>query len=910
MSDGVDDRAAPDDRKPESTPTLRQPLPVAIRGLAPEGQSFAKARVLDELRERMFGRAAAPVRLRRYALAEQIGQGGMGVVMRARDEALGREVAIKLIARTARGGAGFERMLIDEARALAMLSHPNVVEIYDAGCFGVDELADAGASWAGTSGVFVVMELVRGVTLRAWARAQPRSVAEIVEAFGQAARGVAAAHAVGLVHRDIKPTNLMMGDDGRVRVLDFGLARALGTPSSAQDTWPHGSEPQRTDAVRLAEHTAPGMVVGTLGYLAPEVAAGGRADAQSDQYSFCVGLRELLLGARPVARADTQDLERSTVDATPPRAPGTARLPGRLGRILARGLDPDPARRFPNMDALARALASFDRPRWRPWVAATACTGAVAVAAWAGASRDPTCATAELPWSHEARAAAEREVRTTGIGYADEAWSRTAAALDRRRLELDAVASQACDTTLSVDARRRMSMCLDDTAVALDVVAGSLFDVDATRLARAVAVARDIPDPQRCLALGDEADAIGDREFEHVRELGRDLGRARVLRRLGTPELARPLAAAVEAAATASGYRRLAAKATWVTAGCEEDLGRLDLAVDGYTASYYLARELGDDALAAEAATDLAYLQTVALADHPAAKTWVGHAAAALARLPTDGAIDLRVSLAVTQGALAENLGQLAVAREHYTRAMALEPTPSARVLNDLSNVESVTGNDARARELLEAALAVVERTLGAEHPDAARILSNLGNLDAQQGDLAAAERRHRRALEIGEGAWGPDHRTIPALLSNLGYTHVEMGRYAVGIAELERALEIQRATLGDHHADVAKTMTHLGWAYRVAGQHQRAVELLRSAVGRREAALGADHPDVAFTVSHLIDAELAVGQVERARQRIDQLEQLTRRSPESARFFVESLVRQRAALLAALSQPSASRQP
>ena len=166
-----------------------------------------------EVLARLFGEAQESTRVGRYALLRRIGAGGMGVVYSAYDDELDRKVALKLVAAD-RLGAGTVARVRREAQALARLSHPNVVHVYEVG--------------EAEGHAFVAMEFVAGETLRAYQEAPDRSAQEILGAYAQAGRGLAAAHAAGLIHRDFKPENALLGDDGRVRVVDFGLARLFG----------------------------------------------------------------------------------------------------------------------------------------------------------------------------------------------------------------------------------------------------------------------------------------------------------------------------------------------------------------------------------------------------------------------------------------------------------------------------------------------------------------------------------------------------------------------------------------------------------------------------------------------------------------------------------------------------------
>jgi serine/threonine protein kinase len=251
----------------------------------------------------------------------------MGIVYAARDEELGREVAIKLLrAELARAD---DRRLAEEARALARLAHPNVVCVFDVGVHDGQR--------------FIAMEYVVGDNLRRWLGA-PRTLREVLRVFAGAGRGLHAAHGVGLVHRDFKPDNVLVGDDGRPRVLDFGLAH---TPSaSGGPVFAPGIDPLGTAL------SSAGEVIGTPAYMAPEQYLGEPADARSDQFSFAVALYHAVYGERPFAGDDPQALALAIVRGRPrPLSPRYA-VPPWLDQLLERALKVDAAQRFASMDQL------------------------------------------------------------------------------------------------------------------------------------------------------------------------------------------------------------------------------------------------------------------------------------------------------------------------------------------------------------------------------------------------------------------------------------------------------------------------------------------------------------------------------------------------------------------------------
>lgn len=294
----------------------------------------------------------------RYMLVERIGLGGMGVVWSAYDPELDRKLAIKLLRpRTDRGLGDLARTrLIREAQVMARINHPNVIKVHDVG--------------EHDGQVFLAMEFVQGKTLGRWVRATRRSWRAIVAMFVQAGRGLAAAHRVDLVHRDFKPANVLIGPDGRARVLDFGLARSV---ERSDDEVPQS----RSWSASRIQHFEPnplvtpltrtGSMLGTPAYMAPEQFEGGQFDARTDQFSFCVALWEALYQRRPFAGATIEELRQAVCGGKLVSPPSDSRVPGVIDRALRRGLSVDPAARWPSMDALLAELSrdpAVGRRRW------------------------------------------------------------------------------------------------------------------------------------------------------------------------------------------------------------------------------------------------------------------------------------------------------------------------------------------------------------------------------------------------------------------------------------------------------------------------------------------------------------------------------------------------------------------
>ncbi len=479
-----------------------------------------------------LARVDRSLRVGRYVVLEEIGRGGMGRVVRAYDPKLQREVALKEVRRETLGPSGARR-LVAEARAMAKLSHPNVVAVYD-----VEEVEDGE--------VVLVMEYVAGQTLGAWLR-EPRSWAEILRRFVPAGRGLAAAHAAGLLHRDFKPENVLVGADGRVRVTDFGLARELvPEPTNEPD------EPTREAPLANMGLTAPGAIVGTLPYLAPERLTGAPADAASDQFAYCVSLWEALFGERPFAGQSVGELA-FAMAAGSPRPPSSApRVPGWLLAAIVRGLASYPTERWPSMHALLDALAVDPAARRRRWLQAAAGVGALGLAI-AGVRT----------WSFaRAKHCNESAAREELVGAWDDTRRATAGPAAQR---IDDYASawaqmhvEACEATAvrgeqSTAVLELRMACLHRAKVELSAVSAVLAHAGA----RTDDVIAGLPPLGRCAdvdALQADVDPPAPEDAAAVEAIREHLARARASSRAGDHDTARVALAEADAALATVSY--------------------------------------------------------------------------------------------------------------------------------------------------------------------------------------------------------------------------------------------------------------------------------------------------------------------------------------------------------------------
>lgn len=441
----------------------------------------------------------------RYVILDQLGLGGMGVVYSAYDPDLDRKVALKLVRvgdtgslTSSQATQAAQEGLVREARAMARLSHPNVVSVYDVGVHGRD--------------VFVAMELVEGTTLRRWLRAEKRAVSEILDVFVQAGRGLDAAHQVGIVHRDFKPSNVLVGDDGLTRVMDFGLAGQSERERRRQDRRDadagSGSSAQSTHSLGTRG------LMGTPAYMPPEQYESPDVDARADQYSFCVTLFEALYETRPFTAAPGLSLRDAKLRGVPDSVPHRLEraVPRRVRHALARGLSPDPAQRWASMVPLMRTLEPLRRGRW---VAATVGTVGVA-AAVAGAAvayanhaeeRAALCsggpARMDAIWNAEIKARIRGAFHAVDVPYAATAWEKVEPELDARTIEWADMYRGACEATQirkeqTAEIMHARMVCFDRVRLDLQALARVFAEADEKVVEKAINAVGALPSVAHC----------------------------------------------------------------------------------------------------------------------------------------------------------------------------------------------------------------------------------------------------------------------------------------------------------------------------------------------------------------------------------------------------------------------------
>jgi eukaryotic-like serine/threonine-protein kinase len=784
-----------------------------------------------------------PFRIGRHTIVERLGAGGMGIVYAAYDPELDRRIAIKLIRGSASPTAS--RRLQREAQAMAQVSHPNVIGVFDVGTHDGQ--------------VYVAMEYVAGMTLTDWSRRVPRSWREIVDVYVRAGRGLSAAHEAGLVHRDFKPENVMIGDDGRVRVMDFGLAHADETTVTQQDS----AGLNVTDA---------GAIVGTPAYMSPEQFSGEVADARSDQFSFCVALWEALHDERPFPGETIGQLVHSLIEGkiAEPTEPG--RAPQWVRDRLCRGMATQRDDRYPSIDALLAQLArdpARTRNRVAGGVGAICATVGITLAAVHLGTEDHACrgvsAQGEEVWNAARRRAVEQAFERTGVSYAADADKRVAEILDIWVTAWSTMRISVCEASRmrGETSERMMDLqmaCLDRRLGDLNALIEVFEDVDPEMVEKAVQAAASLPTLDRCadrnalLAAVEPPDERAAAEVERIRA---ELSHVRALTAVGQYAVGKDRAEAAHRAATEHGYAPLLAETGYWVGVLQTRGGALDAAAHALQESFWAALESGHEEVAVDAATELVHVVGYRRADHDAGLIWGRHAEA----------IGARVTGTFTDpGRLSNNLASLRLGQGMFEQAEALQvrsieqrrehlgevhPEVANAWLN-LGNILSATGAYDQAREAYDGARNLLVRLLGPTHPAVGMVETGLGNLESDRGAYEAARTHFERAREILEESLGPEHTSLGNVWLGIGYTHSAAQDDAAAERALRRALAIKQGAHGEYHREVAIAWGGLGELLQRTGRLDEAKIAYERALVIQTKLFGREHPDVAVAVYNL----------------------------------------------------------
>jgi tetratricopeptide (TPR) repeat protein len=822
--------------------------------------------------------AAAPDRLGRYVVLRELGRGAMGVVVRAWDPELDRAVAVKVLDPSRVDPEARER-LRREARAMAQLDHANVVTIHDVVTDGDHP--------------FVAMALVDGTTLRGYL-AKPHPWHDVLATCVAAGRGLAAAHAARLVHRDFKPENVLCSADGRVLVTDFGLARSIGDAGAGSA----GGAPPASTVTAIA---------GTPAYMAPEILRGEPATPLTDQFSFCVTTWEALYGARPFTGERVADLHvaiaRGVLPVPPPEP-----VPARVRRALARGLAADPAARFPSMAELLGALEpelSPARRSPRRVVAAAALAavlvGGVAVALGAFAADGPTCEIGDdrlgSSWDGGRRAGVERALRDAGragdvtavVGALDryrDAWLGTArAACAATRVRGDQ-SEKVLDTRMA---------CLDRGRKALGELTRMFVDGNRDLLNAPVDAIYGLPDPAGCTPAGSKASILPTQATARAAvDKGRALlDRGWILLLSGNSSEGGALADEALAVTKGFDYPQIVAEAMLLRARVASAQGRLDDTEAALYAALAAAERAHTDYLVAEIWIELVGTHGALQHRFELAESNAHAADAVLARFEPVTSMQLRY--AYTYGTVLLAQGKLSAAKERLQTALSLALAEGSRPGDvglcrmALCDVEQQLHELPAARENCRAAIDLLGQAYGPTNHRVALVLNTAGAIELAANDLPAGQALFERSIAAFEASGSLGQIGYALATVNRGVSYSRQGDY-------DRALQqyaVARELFAKHHPDHPQRHTLLQGIAAVEGMRGETAAAVRDYGEARDLVVkvyGTDSPATDIVTYNLADAYRANHQHDLALPMLEELVARLGDRPESWQVVAYSL--------------------
>lgn len=783
----------------------------------------------------------------RYVVLDSVGMGGMGLVCAAYDPKLNRKIALKLLRNASNDEASTagRNRLFREAQALAKLSHPNVVTVHDVDVF--------------EGQVYIAMEFVEGTTLREWLRDEVRSWEQILDKFIMAGRGLAAAHQADIIHRDFKPSNVLISKEGDVRVADFGVAkeRDRGTRADAQRDYLDFERKRRTVAsggsldttaedalieeiqsnVSL-ELTVAGRMVGTPAYMAPEQHMGLRVGPYTDQYSFCVSLYEALYGRLPFEGADRRDqLSKMTEGRLPPPPKDAARnVPSWLHKVVGRGLRPHPSERWPSMDELLAALERDPAKRLRRWaLAGVGVLGIVAgIVGVSVALKDPPppqnpCVAlgdeVERHWNSKRQAEIEAAFARSTKPFAGDAARRVIATLDRWakvwRLSKVAVCEATRSGAQSGELLDMRMYCLDQRAREVNAIVDVFAEADDEIVERSVSAAHALGDPDACQTVLETTEfkqrKLDPFVLEQIETMDADLDRARALASLHMYDESLPLQARVAAKARELSHPWMRMRALLELAKSQLETGDVVGGEAGLREVVRLASELHDVSQEADAWIQLIFYVAAEHNRIAEGQAWSFAAEMALVRMPSERA-DLQVQYenALANLALADGDRQGGI--EHFAKALELarkaygedHPLTIKMLMNNAVPLAKAKKYKQAEKVLLEAVTRSKE-VYGPAHPVLATAYYNLGNLYVLSKQFSQAENALRSALSIYERIGGPTDRILAKPLFTRGKVSREQRRFEEALADFERAAAIFVQSGAEQSSEVAAVFQEIG---------------------------------------------------------------------------------------------------
>ncbi len=800
---------------------------------------------------------AANIESARYAVERRLGSGAMGTVFLAHDRALNRKVAIKRV----KGVATAERRerLRAEAQTMAQLSHPNVASVFDV---GEDE-----------QGLFVAMQWVDGGTARDWLSQTPRSWREIVKMFIEAGNGLAAAHAANIVHRDFKPSNVLVASNGEVRVTDFGLASFSLSPSVT----PALVEPLNAYGTWL---TQSGALIGTPAYMAPEQHRGEAASVQSDQFSFCVALTEALTGQRPFSGQTLKAL-RESIDSGPRFAGAFSKLPSPLQRALRRGMAADPLQRFASMSELVQTLRqTLALQPLRTRVATQVglalllvAIGVVGTRLWSRRCVPETEALRHV-WNDASRTAVQQAFARTQRPFVAQSFSAVDDAFKRFINSWKAERESACIATrerneYSEAMMDRRYACLDQRVVDAESFVRLLRDADEAVVLRAAVAASTVlrldacEDVPQLAAVTPRAASAWEQQLASVKAL------VLLEKRKEALEGVRKIVAGARAA----GDKITLAEALRLEGRLNPDS---DAGVKTLEEAVATAKDVNADDLRAAALLEIAWVKTHQ-GKRSEAEAALRQALALFERIPQS--FELKMRRLSVQAADALVNGQFATGVDFTQQQLTLvesvrQPSPEkvAAALVNLASALARAGRFDESQAAFLRGLKIFEQQLGPSHPHVASTLMYLGELELHLGLLDDSVQHSERALAIYEAACEPTDSRLAFPLTTLGTVKAVQARPIEEVQPyFERSRRQLEVSFGKTHPQIAVNLMLWGGYLGAMGQLPQARAAFDEACALREAHqawAGDCEAQYGVMLAQTGDSQAALTQLEKAKQK------------------------------------------
>jgi tRNA A-37 threonylcarbamoyl transferase component Bud32/tetratricopeptide (TPR) repeat protein len=751
----------------------------------------------------------------RFIVLDAIGKGGFSVVYRAFDPQLNRVIALKLLRAKAHDAAELASRrdrLLREAQALAAVSHRNIVAVHDAGTHGGE--------------VFLAMELLAGDTVLDWARRGARSAREIVDAYCGACAGLAAAHDAGLIHRDVKPANMIVTTDGELKVLDFGLARAADEPESASSRASaatpgakHGAASAPTDRLH-SDITRAGVVLGTPAYMAPEQHLEQRATPLSDQYSLCVSLYQSLYGELPFRGDDEAAMRAEIVAGRVRAAPRGAKVPRALRAIVLHGMACEPERRYESVRKLGAQLRWFlGRRRRRIRLALIAAGvaflgGAVSVAAIARAP-SAVCTGTERHWQGvwdpSVAGVVHASFAATGKPHAEDTFERVAAGMDAYRQAWIDLHHASCRAThvfgeqSAAELDRRMA-CLDRKLAKAETLVAALRGPQASEiLDHAVLAVVELPrELGQCRDDGAASATLDADVRPKYDELRRELDRLDLLLKTGRYSDALKDASVLVGRASALGVGELESDAHALLGSLLLSLSRPVESDEQLRLALRASARVGDAHRAASQ-----WLNLVRLISNYEAKPEGASEALFSARLAVESSGDVKLRLRWLNEAsdLARLTGDFDLALDWAQQALALladskeiDGKTEAQVYKQACIALTMLGRPNEALAYANKEYEVLRDEFGERHPRVAFALSTIGIVLSGAGDYRAALEHARRATALLSDVLPQEHYAILWSRYTIADAAYRLGDLGTASEEATKAFAGLSAGLGPGH--------------------------------------------------------------------------------------------------------------